>query len=153
MLRDKNGNRKISIRLGEKCTHPPERRTKQKCGHDWCPRCQGYVHPVTNIAQIGPGPIIDCNRRRQPEADCETLFGEYIAEGNEGLPSEALKHYPNNKVRPKRVLGAPPANIKAGKFVIKTREGYDKVKQQVKSRDCWYEHFEPSTPFIPYTTT
>ena len=34
-------------------------------------------------------------------------------------------------------------------FHITTKQGYDKVKGEMKGRQCWYEHFEPDLPFIP----
>ena len=76
MFRDRNGDAIVSLKLNDKCVHEGVNWTRQSCGHNWCRRCQGYVHPVTKVVLKGPGPIVGCNRQIKPWERGEFMYGE-----------------------------------------------------------------------------
>ena len=59
--------------------------------------CAGYVNVANRVALKGPGPIISCNRKRNPAKDYEFYAKEYFA-GDEVLDRALRKTMGRSKV-------------------------------------------------------
>ena len=62
-LLDEHGERVLSLRLHDKCSHKEERWERKPCGHCWCKMCNGFVHPATRVALKGLTDVIKCSRK------------------------------------------------------------------------------------------
>ena len=84
-----DNERVFSIKLHDTCTHAVEQRKAKACGHMWCPLCDGWVHPGTNVLLKGAGPVIKNNRELQNVAEYTHFFRETMA--GSGRLTHAMK--------------------------------------------------------------
>ena len=124
MFSDENLEKVMMVKLTSTCSHPPSQWEVRKCGHPWCPMCQGNVHPLSKVVLTGPGPIVGCNR--QPASSYDYLFREGMA-GSENLTT-AMR-----KIFGKRVEEASDI-IKGPQHDIRQKWVYEREKKRAKAR-------------------
>jgi len=131
---DENLEKVMMVKLTSTCSHPPSQWEVRKCGHPWCPMCQGNVHPLSKVVLTGPGPIVGCNR--QPASSYDYLFREGMA-GSENLTA-AMR-----KIFGKRVEEASDI-IKGPQHDIRQKWVYEREKKRAKARTTLIDHWSPN---------
>ena len=72
----------LSVRLTHRCGHQPADWSRKACGHVYCARCNGWVHPGTRVAAPSAGAVLLCNRKPQGIQDYTLWFGEVGVRGS-----------------------------------------------------------------------
>ena len=85
-VRASDGVRCLSVRLGERCSHDHSTLLKRKCGHHFCPVCNGNVCPVTRNVHQGPKAVVTCNRQYDELMNYQFLFQEVHGDSRHTLP-------------------------------------------------------------------
>ena len=94
-----HGERVLSVRLHDKCTHKDEHWERRSCGHAWCKMCNGWVHPGTRVALKGPSAIVSCNRQWHKLDEYKYLFRENCA-GSKRLTQAMQRELGHKRVAP-----------------------------------------------------
>ena len=137
------GERVLSVRLHEKCTHKEEHWERKPCGHAWCKMCKGFVNPLNKVALKGPSDIIRCNRLWHDLSSYAYPFRENHARSAR-LTQVMVKTLGQSRV-------APPEDVKYSKHHdMLVDQVFTRKKQEAKKREAFVNHYAPNCRTCSY---
>ena len=69
-----DGETVLAIELAKTCPHLESCWEETSRGHSWCRNRGGHVDPRTRAVLTNGGPVLKCNRKRQPWRECSEWF-------------------------------------------------------------------------------